>query len=203
MAWRLTGQLIESCSCNMFCPCWFLNPDVMIMDQGWCDSAIALRVAEGNSEGVNLGGRTVILGIDFPGPKMFDGNGTLRVYVDEGASADQVRELEAICQGKKGGPMGGLAPLIAKTLPTLKANISFKEDGDIISITVPGAGQLESKVLRDGDGKTFSLTGGGFVGGMGMEAAQLASSASRWADPTLPRQFETKSGARGNFTWSG
>ena len=23
MAWNLKGQMIESCSCNMFCPCWF------------------------------------------------------------------------------------------------------------------------------------------------------------------------------------
>jgi hypothetical protein len=26
MVWQLSGQLIETCSCNMFCPCWFLAP---------------------------------------------------------------------------------------------------------------------------------------------------------------------------------
>ena len=50
MAWRLTGQLIETCSCNMFCPCWFTVQDLMIMDQGWCASAIAFRTREGNSD---------------------------------------------------------------------------------------------------------------------------------------------------------
>lgn len=23
MAWKPSGQLIETCSCNMLCPCWF------------------------------------------------------------------------------------------------------------------------------------------------------------------------------------
>ena len=37
----------------MFCPCWFTVQDLMIMDQGWCASAIAFRTREGNS-GRNL-----------------------------------------------------------------------------------------------------------------------------------------------------
>ena len=45
MAWRLTGQLVETCSCNMFCPCWFTVQELMIMDQGWCASAIAFRAS--------------------------------------------------------------------------------------------------------------------------------------------------------------
>ena len=111
MAWRLTGQLIETCSCNMLCPCWFTVQELMIMDQGWCASAIAFRTREGNSDGVALGGRTVVFAVDFPGPTMFDGNATARLYVDEEANADQRRELEAIYSGQKGGPMAGIAPL--------------------------------------------------------------------------------------------
>jgi len=114
MAWQMTGQLIESCSCNMFCPCWFTVQELMIMDQGWCAGAMVFRAREGNSDGVTLDGRTVVFVIDFPGPTMFDGNATARLYIDDGANADQRRELEAICSGNKGGPMSALAPLIAK-----------------------------------------------------------------------------------------
>ena len=96
MTWRLTGQLIETCSCNMPCPCWFTVQELMIMDQGWCASAIAFRTREGDSNGIALGGRTVVFAVDFPGPTMFDGNAIARCYVDEGANADQCRELEAI-----------------------------------------------------------------------------------------------------------
>jgi hypothetical protein len=34
MAWKLSGELIETCSCNMLCPCWFGQADLMLMDQG-------------------------------------------------------------------------------------------------------------------------------------------------------------------------
>ena len=46
------------------------------------------------------------------------------------------------------------------------------------------------------------MRGGGFVTGLGMQEVDLAPSGSRWTDPDL-RQFETKSGARGEFTWNG
>ncbi len=48
----------------------------------------------------------------FPGPTLFDGDGTARLYIDDGASAEQCRELEAIFQAKKGGPWAILGGLI-------------------------------------------------------------------------------------------
>src|SRR5437879_12235815 len=103
MAWRLTGQLIETCSCNMFCPCWFTVQELMIMDQGWCASAIAFRVRDGNADAVSLGGRTVVFGVDFPGPTLFDGNATGRPSFDEDTRAEQRRGGARICRGQRGG----------------------------------------------------------------------------------------------------
>src|ERR671919_2637334 len=100
MAWNLTGQLVETCSCNMLCPCWFGVKELMVMDQGWCASTLLFRIQQGSSDGVNLGGRTVVLALDFPGPTLLDGSGTARLYVDEEAGADQRGELEAICSGQ-------------------------------------------------------------------------------------------------------
>lgn len=201
MAWRLTGQLIETCSCNMFCPCWFTVQELMIMDQGWCASAFAFRIRKGTSDGVNLGGRTAIFAVDFPGPTLFDGNATARLYIDAEASPEQRRELEAILSGKKGGPMAALAPLISTWLPARTAQIDVASEGDAITVTVDDAGRVQSRLVRDAQGQGFTLRGGGFVTALGMEEVELAPSASRWTDPDL-RQFETKSGARGNFTWN-
>lgn len=201
MAWRLTGQLIETCSCNMFCPCWFTVQELMIMDQGWCASAFAFRIREGTSDGVNLGGRTAIFAVDFPGPTLFDGNATARLYIDAEASPEQRRELEAILSGQKGGPMAALAPLISTWLPARTAQIDVASEGDAITVTVDDTGRVQSRLVRDAQGQGFTLRGGGFVTALGMEEVELAPSASRWTDPDL-RQFETKSGARGNFTWN-
>lgn len=202
MAWQLSGQLIETCSCNMFCPCWFTVQELMVMDQGYCGTAVAVRVRDGSSNGVDLGGRTALFAADFPGPTLFDGNGTARVYVDDGASSEQTRALEAILSGQQGGPMAALAPLVSTWLPSRSARIDVADDGDAISISVGDDGRIESRLVRDGQGQSFTLRGGGFITALGMEEVGLAPSASRWTDPDL-RQFETKSGARGDFVWRG
>jgi hypothetical protein len=203
MAWRLGGQLIESCSCNMFCPCWFGVQELMIMDQGWCAGAIAFRIDEGEADGVDLGGRHVILTVDFPGPTLYDGNGTARVWLDEGTSDEQREQLEPIFHGEKGGPMEPIAGLMSTWLPTQAAPIDWSDDDDTITVSVGEVGEVRSTLLRDPEGNKFTLRGGGFVGGFGYEEVELAPSGTRWNDADTPRPFETKSGARGTVAWSG
>jgi hypothetical protein len=201
MAWQLTGDLIEACSCNVFCPCWYGAPEVALPDKGYCTSLLAFRVRDGNSDGVNLAGRTIVVAADFPSPKFFDGNATGRLYVDDAASSEQRRELEPIFQGQKGGPMAMLAPLVSKWLATQSRNIRVGEEGDNITVSVAGVGEVQSRLLKDQEGHGFELRGGGFVGGLGMEVAQISQTSTRWSDADLPR-IESKSGGRGKFRWS-
>ena len=88
MAWNLTGEFIETCSCNMLCPCWYGQAELMLMDKGWCGTSILIRVQEGNFEGTDLAGQNAVVGLFFPGPTLFDANGTGRVYIDSSASDD-------------------------------------------------------------------------------------------------------------------
>jgi len=132
MAWNVSGRLSEACSCNVACPCWFGVKELMVMDQGWCATTFLFEVGQGNSDGVNLSGRTVVVAADFPGPTILDGNGTARLYIDAGANADQKSELEGIFSGAKGGPMAILAGLMTTLLPTQSVTIDVQEDGDNI-----------------------------------------------------------------------
>ena len=201
MPWSLSGDFIESCSCNMFCPCWYTVAEYAIQDQGWCATAAGVHVREGTADGVSLAGETVVIAFDFP-ELMFLGGGTGRVYVDDRANADQRKALERIFAGQVGGPMAALAPMVATWLPARAARIEFREDGDEVSVSVEGVGSVESKTLRDAGGNDFSLRGGGFIGGLQMEAVTLAPSHSHWADPEMPRVFDTKSGGRSPIRWS-
>lgn len=204
MSWTLKGHMTENCSCNMFCPCWFAVQEYMIMDQGWCAGSLTFEIEEGQSDGVDLGGRTVTILVDWPGPTLFDGNGTGRLFLDDGASDEQARELAAIFQGQKGGTFEILAGLVPTWLPVEKTTIRVSRDGDVITANVGNVGQVSSNVLRDDQGNGFTLRGGGFVGAFGMEEAHLApSGGTRWSDPDMPREFETKSGARGMVSMSG
>ena len=34
MSWSISGEFVESCSCNMLCPCWYGVKELMVMDEG-------------------------------------------------------------------------------------------------------------------------------------------------------------------------
>lgn len=204
MAWHVRGHMTENCSCNLFCPCWFAVQEHMVMDQGWCAGSLTFEIEDGDSDGVDLSGRTASVLVDWPGPTLFDGNGTGRVFIDDGADDDQARELAAIFQGQQGGTFEILGGLISTWLPVEKASISVSRDGDAVTASIGTVGQVSSKALRDDEGHGFTLRGGGFVGAFGMEEAELAPSAgTKWSDPDMPREFETTSGARGKVSMSG
>jgi hypothetical protein len=121
MAWQLTGQIHEACSCKLLCPCW-LGPEIE-PDQGWCGGMILFDIQQGHADGVDLSGcKAVCLG-EWPG-NFWAGQGTGRLIIDEATTADQRRELEAILSGQKGGPMAAVASAVITTLlPTEYAPI--------------------------------------------------------------------------------
>jgi hypothetical protein len=206
MPWTLSGEMIETCSCNMLCPCWYGVQELMVMDQGWCASPILFRLRDGTADGVGLGGLTLVLALFFPGPTLYDGNATARLYLDEAATAEQRSALEPIMQGQRGGPMQILAGLITTWLPAQTAPITVQEADGSIQATVGTVGQIHSRRLKNEVGQTMTMQNVGFAVALQFDrqTAELApSSGTRWADPDLPRQWESRSGVVGTFTWSG
>jgi hypothetical protein len=131
---------------------------------------------------------------------MFDGNGTLRIYIDDGATPEQTQALDRIFSGARGGPMERMASWITNVLPSQKVAIQVQEDGDSLTAIVGEFGQIKANPLTSAAGKPVMLEN---AGPMRLERVQVAPSASRWSDPDMPRRFETKSGGVGNFVWSG
>ncbi len=203
MGWNLSGEMIESCSCNVLCPCWYGVQDLMEMDQGWCDSTLLFRASEGNSSGVELGGLTVVVATAFPGPTLLDGDGTARLHIDERASAEQRRELESIFQGKQGGPMEILGGLVSNWLPTQYCDIDVEDDGKKLTARVGDVGVVRSEVLENEAGTAITTQGAGFAVAFNFDDAafKVAPSRTEWSDPKMPRPMQTKSGARATWQW--
>lgn len=198
MAWQVRGRSIELCSCKMLCPCWLGAEGEP--DQGWCSGAFAFDIQEGNADGVNLGGFKVALSADFPA-NFFQGSGTARLYIDEGADADQRRELEAIFSGKKGGHLEALfGAVIANWLPAEATKVDIQW-GDNPSLTVGSVGQAKLVALKDEGGRPTKVQGAAAQAGFQIESMDLASSkGSRWTDPEL-RNWEGDSGTLHTFNW--
>jgi hypothetical protein len=204
MPWSLTAEIIESCSCNMLCPCWFAVKELMVFDREYCASPLLFRIRKGDADGVDIGGLPVVVAFDFPGPTMFDGNATARLYISDAASPEQRSRLEPIFQGKKGGPMEILASLVSTWKPTAVAPIEIREEGENLTAKVGEFGHITSQLLKNDTGAPMAMSNVGFALAMQFDnhAAQLAPSGSQWRDPAMPREYETRSGARATCRWS-
>jgi hypothetical protein len=99
-----------------------------------------------------------------------------------------------------------LAGLITTWLPTQTTPIMVQEANGTIQATVGSVGQIHSQRLKNEAGQPMTMQNVGFAVALqfDQQKTELAPSAdTRWADPELPGQWESKSGAVGTFTWSG
>ncbi len=125
--WRIRGEYMETCNCSFLCPCIGSNLAAR-PTEGDCKAAIALRIDEGEKDGVKLGGLAFIVLMRAPGP-MGDGNIKVGLIVDEKADDAQMAAIGEIASGAAGGPMAALGPLVAEFAGVEKRPITFEIDG--------------------------------------------------------------------------
>jgi hypothetical protein len=129
------------------------------------------------------------------------GNGTVRIYVDDGADASQMQELEAIFTGRKGGPGEVLKSLVTKWLPTQKAKIAV-QGGDNPTVTVGAVGQVTAKRISDDKGRVAKLVNAPVLGAIQVETLDLArGDGTRFADPDMRRWESGGHAGLSPFSW--
>lgn len=136
-SWNVKGQYMETCNCTLLCPCIWSNLAAR-PTEGACEVAIALRIDQGQKDGVALDGMAFVVMLHAPGP-MGEGNLTVGLIVDSKASDEQVLAIREIATGSAGGPMAALAPLVGRVAGIEKRPIRFTQDGLDFSVT---AGEL-------------------------------------------------------------
>ncbi len=133
MSWNLKGSYVETCSCELMCPC------NLSLDHGatydFCRVTLVFNVREGTVDGTDIAGCKVALIADTP-KVMTEGNWRVGVFVDDAASDDQFEKLVQVFSGQLGGPMAGLAPLIGEMLGVERAAIVVEDDGVRHSVRV-------------------------------------------------------------------
>src|SRR5690242_10982713 len=126
MAWDLTGSYVETCSCELMCPCNLSFDHGATYD--FCRVTLVFNIQQGQVEGTDIAGRKVAIIADTP-KVMTEGNWRLGVYVDDQASDEQLDKLVKVFSGQLGGPMGALAPLVGEVLGVERAAIEVDDDG--------------------------------------------------------------------------
>jgi hypothetical protein len=140
VSWNLTGSYVETCSCDLMCPC------NMSMDHGatydFCRVTLVFDIREGQVDGTDIAGLKVAAIADTP-KVMTEGNWRLGVFIDERASDEQFDKLLQVFTGQLGGPMQGLAPLVGEMLGVERAPIEVATDGVRHSVRIGDAIDFE------------------------------------------------------------
>jgi hypothetical protein len=126
MSWTLTGSYVETCSCELMCPCNLSFDHGATYD--FCRVTLVFSLREGQVDGVDIGG-LVVAGIADTPKVMTEGNWKLGLFVDQRASDEQFDKLVKVFTGQLGGPMAALTPLVGEMLGVERAAIEVVDDG--------------------------------------------------------------------------
>ena len=140
MAWSLEGSYVETCSCDLICPCNATFDHGATYD--YCRVTLVFNIREGEIEGTDIAGLKIAAIADTP-KVMTEGNWRLGVFVDENATDEQADKLVKVFTGQLGGPMAGLAPLVGEMLGVERAAIDVRDDGVRHSVRVGDAIDFE------------------------------------------------------------
>jgi hypothetical protein len=133
MSWSLKGSYVETCSCDLICPCNANMAHGATYD--YCRVVLAFNIREGEIDGTDVGGLKVAAIADTP-KVMTEGNWRIGLFVDDQASDEQAEKLTAVFGGQLGGPMAALGPLVGEMLGVERASIEIVDDGLTHSVRV-------------------------------------------------------------------
>ena len=108
MSWNLKGSYVETCSCELMCPCNLSFDHGATYD--YCRVTLAFNIREGEVEGTDIAGRKVAAIADTP-KVMTEGNWRLGVFIDDQASDEQFDKLVQGVRRPARRPDGGARPL--------------------------------------------------------------------------------------------
>jgi hypothetical protein len=140
MSWNLKGSYVETCSCELMCPCNLSFDHGATYD--FCRVTLVFDIGEGEIEGTDIGGLKVAVIADTP-KVMTEGNWRVGVFIDAQATDEQAETLVQVFSGQLGGPMENLAPLIGEMLGVERAPIEVHHDGLQHSVRIGDAIDFE------------------------------------------------------------
>jgi hypothetical protein len=126
-AWKIEGDYVETCNCNLLCPCISSNMTAQPTEKD-CKAAVAMKINKGEKDGIRLDGISFIVLLHSPGP-MIEGNIKVGLIIDEKATDAQAEAIKAIASGAAGGPMANLAPLVSELAGIERRPIEFSGQG--------------------------------------------------------------------------
>lgn len=198
--WRLAGEFVVSCNCEVFCPC-MPSLGQARPTQGVCYAWFGYHVREGRIGEVALADLNAVMMLEVPG-RMEEGNWTEAFYFDERASAPQREALGRVLGGQAGGPIGWTALMVARVLEPRVVPIQYTASERAWRFEIPRilAGAVEAEPGRAGDG-LVRITNTRYW--MAPDVVVARGATSRFRDHGRHWNFSGRSAEYGRFDWSG
>jgi hypothetical protein len=131
--WKIRGELILSCNCDVFCPCVIALGKAK-PTYGVCHTWWGLHIDEGRAGDESLDGLNVGVLMDIPGP-LAEGKWSVAFYIDERASDAAAQALTEILSGKAGGTTSWFSIMVAEFLGVKRVPIEGANGDGTTKIT--------------------------------------------------------------------
>ena len=198
--WKVKGELILNCSCDVFCPC-VVSLGAHPPTEGHCHAWMGIIIDEGHYEGESLSNLNVGLLVDIPG-RMGEGNWKVAAYIDEKANEKAYNGLLSIFSGAAGGTTGLFTALVSEIIGAEKTSVEILREGKsrILSIGRKIQGHIE---MIDGDNKDNPVKITNTTYWMGPEVIVAKGKRSRVRDYGRVWDFDNKSAEICPIDWHG
>ena len=198
--WKVKGELILNCSCDVFCPC-VVSLGAHPPTEGHCHAWMGIIIDEGHYEGESLSNLNVGLLVDIPG-RMGEGNWKVAAYIDEKANEKAYNGLLSIFSGGAGGTTGLFTALVSEIIGAEKISVEILREGKsrILSIGRKIQGHIE---MIDGDNRNNPVKITNSTYWMGPEVIVAKGKRSRVRDYGRVWDFDNKSAEICPIDWHG
>jgi hypothetical protein len=150
--YAVTGIFVELCDCFTICPCWIDLPP----SEDRCTGVFCWAIEEGSVEGVEIAGLNVV-SLSFHSGHRDRGGQTVRIFVSEQASEEQLELLGRLFSGELGGPLAELVTLLGRLEGVERAPIAVETVGRSMSVTVGRQIAGDAEVLVGADEEITEL----------------------------------------------
>jgi hypothetical protein len=152
--WSLSGDYLESCNCEVACPCVFLSPPT----EGTCTVVVAWHIDKGSYGATKLDGLNVALAVHSPG-HMAQVKWKAAAFLDEKVNAAQQEALTKIFTGQAGGHPAVLASFVGEIVGMSKVPIEYRKEGKGRVLKLGQSGSVAFQFLEGQGGAPVTISG--------------------------------------------
>jgi hypothetical protein len=196
-AWWARGLLFENCNCQLLCPGHLSFKQLCSHER--CLGIWALAFEEGRFEETPLDGLNAAVLFDSP-QHMIAGNWTTALLVDARADQRQREAIEAILDGRAGGPWAVLGRFVGKRLDSQALPIHLEDEGRRKRMWADGLFDTSIEAIRGKD-KTQEAALSNVFNQIHAPTQVLALGRTRCTDRRLAFSTEDTHALYSKFSW--